>query len=86
MEFVSKLGIPYENGGHVALYVNREVVITIDKIRPLLKVDVVDTMVVLTDEGGLGGGMPPVVVVIEGVSGFPIEVVAFSSIASCKTI
>jgi hypothetical protein len=66
-EFVSKLGIPYENGGPVALCVNGAVIAAIDGIRPLPEVEVVETIVVWTDEGGLGGGMPPVVAVIEGV-------------------
>jgi hypothetical protein len=67
MKFISKLGIPYENGGSVALYVNGEMVIAIDGIKPLPKVEVVETMVVHTNEGGLGGGMPPMVAVVEGV-------------------
>jgi hypothetical protein len=47
--------------------VNGAVVVTEDDIKPLPKVEVVETMVVYTDEGGLGGGIPPVVVSIEGV-------------------
>jgi len=62
MEFASKLGIPYENGGPVALYMNRVVVVTNDGIRPLFKVKGVETTVVWIDKGGLGGNMPPLVV------------------------
>jgi hypothetical protein len=46
MEFVSKLGIPYENGGPVALYINGVVVFTVDDIRPLLEVEGVETTMV----------------------------------------
>jgi hypothetical protein len=53
--------------GPVALWVNGAVIAAIDGIRPLPEVEAVETMVVWTDEGGLGGGMPPIVVVIEGV-------------------
>jgi hypothetical protein len=67
MEFLSNLSIPYENGGPIALCVNGAVISTIEKIIPLPKVDVVETMVVWTDDGGLGGGMPHVVAVVEGV-------------------
>jgi hypothetical protein len=65
--FVSKLGIPYENGGLITLCVNGAVVTAIDGIRPLPEVEVVETMVVWTDEGGLGGRMPLMVAVVEGV-------------------
>jgi hypothetical protein len=67
-EFVSKSGIPYENGGPVALCVNGAVIAAIDGIRPLPEVEVVETIVVQTDEGGLGGRNAPLVVaVVEGV-------------------
>jgi hypothetical protein len=62
-EFVSNLGIPYENGGPISLCVNNVVVSTIDGIRLLLEVEVVETIVVLTYEGEIGGGRPPVVAV-----------------------
>jgi hypothetical protein len=64
---VLKLGIPYENGGFVALWVNEVVIAVIDRIRPLPEVEVVDTIVVWTGDGWLGGGTPPVVTVIEGI-------------------
>jgi hypothetical protein len=66
-EFVSKPGIPYENGGPVALYVNGAMIVAIDEIRPLPEVEAVDTIVVWTCKGELGDKMPPVVVVVEGV-------------------
>jgi hypothetical protein len=67
MEFKSKSGIPYENGGPVTLYVNRAVVVTNDGIKPLPEVEGVETTMVRIDEGGLGGKIPPVVVAEEGV-------------------
>jgi hypothetical protein len=66
IEFVSKLGILYENRGP-AIYVNDAVVVTIDEIRPLPEVEVVETIVVQTYEGELGGGTPPIVAAVEGV-------------------
>jgi hypothetical protein len=47
--------------------VNKAVITTIDGIRPLPEVEVVKTIVVRTDEGGLGGVTPPMVTAIEGV-------------------
>jgi hypothetical protein len=61
------VGIPYENGGPVALCVNGAVVVVDDGIRPLPEVEGVETTVVQTDEGGLGGNIPPVVVAEMGV-------------------
>jgi hypothetical protein len=61
------MGIPYENGGLVALCVNGAVITVIDKIRLLPELEEVETMVVRTDEGGLGGRNFPVVAFIEGV-------------------
>jgi hypothetical protein len=66
-EFISKLGIPYENRGPITLCVNSAMVASIDGIRSLFEVEVVETIVVHTYEGELGGGTPPVVEVIEGV-------------------
>jgi hypothetical protein len=83
-EFVSKAGIPYENGWLVALYVNRAMVATEYRIIPLPEVEGVETTVVRTGEGGLGGVMPPVVLAETGVWGLPEKVATFSSIASCK--
>ena len=53
MKFVSKLGIPYENGGPVALWVKGAVITSIDRIKPLLEVEAVDTMVFQNGKGGL---------------------------------
>ena len=55
-------------------------------IRPLLEVEEIETVVARTDDGGLGGGTPPVVTVIVGIEEFPEEVAAFVSIAACDTI
>jgi hypothetical protein len=46
---------------------NGAVITTIEGIIPLPKVEAVETMVVWNDEGGLGGGTPPIVAVVEGV-------------------
>jgi len=43
---VHELGIPYENGGLVALWVKGALVTTIDGLGPLLEVEAVKTMVV----------------------------------------
>ena len=64
---MSKLGIPYENYEPVTLYVNGSMITAIDKIRPLPKVEAVETIVAQTYEGELGGETPLVVVVVEGV-------------------
>lgn len=64
---VPKPGIPYENGGLVALWVNGAVIAAIDGIRPLPEVEAVETIVVRTDDGWLGGGTSPVVIVVEGI-------------------
>jgi hypothetical protein len=66
-EFVSKLGMLYEDGGHFALCVNEAVTVSIDGIGMLPSLEMVETMVVRTDESGLGGGMPLVVAAVEGV-------------------
>jgi hypothetical protein len=39
-----------------------------------------------TDDGGLGGGTPPVVTVVVGIGEFPEEVAAFVSIVACDTV
>jgi hypothetical protein len=64
---VLKPGIPYENGGHVALWVKGAVIVAIDEIRPFPKVEVVDTMVVQTRDSWLGGKKKPVVTTVEGI-------------------
>jgi hypothetical protein len=62
---IPKLGIPYENGGHVALLMNEAVIAAIDGIRPLPEVEVVENIAVQTGDGLLGSVTPPVVTVIE---------------------
>jgi hypothetical protein len=51
-------------------------------IRSLPEVVGVETIVVLTDEGGRGGRMPPAVVVVRGVRRLPNEVTTFSSVVA----
>jgi hypothetical protein len=67
IEFVSKSSIPYENGGPVALCVNGAMIVAIDEIRTLPEVEAVKKFMIWTNEGGLGGRIPPVVTTIEGV-------------------
>jgi hypothetical protein len=74
------LGIPYENGGPVALYVKGAVAIAKDGIGPLLEVEAVETVVARTGDGGVGGGTPPVTTTMAGISGFPEEETGFASI------
>ena len=52
----------------------------IDGIRTLCDVEVVETMVAQTGDGGLGGGDSPVVTTIVGIEEFPKGVTAFVSI------
>jgi hypothetical protein len=64
---MSKLGIPYENGGPITLCINGTVIASMHGIRPLPKVEAVETIVARTCEGYLGGGTPPFVAIVEGV-------------------
>jgi len=64
---MSKLGIPYENEGPIALYRNGAMTVTMDGIRPLPEVEAIETIMDWTYELELGGVMPPIVAVIEGV-------------------
>jgi hypothetical protein len=64
---VLKPGIPYENGGPIALLVNGSMIAAIDKIRPLPEVEAVDTIVVWTGDGWLGGRKTLVVTTVEGI-------------------
>jgi hypothetical protein len=66
-KFISKPDVPYENGGPIALYVNGAVITSIDRIKPLPEVEAVETIMFLIKEGGLGGGTPPIVAIVEGV-------------------
>jgi hypothetical protein len=77
---VLELGIPYENGGPIALGVKGVVAATIDGIRPLCDVVEAETMVARTDDGKLGDASPVVATVV-GMEEFPEEVTMFVSIA-----
>jgi hypothetical protein len=59
---------------------------TIDGIRPLCEVEVAETMVARTGDGGLGGGNSPVVTTVVGIEEFPEGVTTFVSIAACDTV
>jgi hypothetical protein len=74
------LSILYENEGPITLCVKGAVSVTKDEIRPLLKVEAVETVVARTGDDGVGGGTPPVTTTMVGISGFPEEETRFSSI------
>jgi hypothetical protein len=78
---VPELGIPYENGGPVALGVKEVVAATIDGLGPLCDVVAVETMVAQTDYGKLGDDSPMAATVV-GMEEFPEEVTTFVSIAT----
>ena len=63
-ELVPELGIPYENGGPVALGVKGVVAAAIDGIGPLCDVVAVETMVARTNDGKLGDDSPVVATVV----------------------
>ena len=73
-----ELGIPYENGGPVALGVKGDVVATIDGVGPLCDVVAAETMVARTDNCKLGDASPMVATVV-GMEEFPVT--EFVSIA-----
>ena len=75
-----ELGIPYENGGPVALGVKGVVAAVIDGIGPLCDVVAAKTMVAQTDNDKLGDASPVVATVV-GMEEFPEEVIVFVSIA-----
>jgi hypothetical protein len=77
---VPKLGIPYENGGLVALGVKGGVAAVIDGVGPLCDVVAVETMVARTDDDKLGYASP-VVATVMGIEEFPEEVTMFVAIA-----
>jgi hypothetical protein len=77
---VPELGIPYENGGPVALGVKGVVAAAIDGIGPLCDVVAAETMVARTDDDKLGDASPVVATVV-GMEEFPEEVTTFVSIA-----
>ena len=65
-----ELGIPYENGGPVALGVKGVVVATIDGFGPLCDVATTETMVAQIDDGILGDDSP-VVAIVMGIDEIP---------------
>jgi hypothetical protein len=76
---VPELGIPYENGGPVALDVKGGVAAMIDGDGPLCDVVAVETVVARTDDSKLGDASP-VVTTVMGMEEFPEEVTEFGSI------
>jgi hypothetical protein len=76
---VPELGIPYENGGPVALGVKGGVAAAIDGDGPLCDVVAVKTVIARTDDDKLGDASP-VVTTMVGMEEFPEEVTAFGSI------
>jgi hypothetical protein len=77
---VPKLGIPYENGGPVALGVKGGVAAAIDGDEPLCDVVAVETVVARTNDDKLGDASPLVATVM-GMEEFPEEVTTFVAIA-----
>jgi hypothetical protein len=77
---VPELGIPYENGGPVALGVKGGVAAAIDGDGPLCDVVAVETMVAQIASGKLGDDSP-VIATVMGMEEFPEEVTAFVAIA-----
>jgi hypothetical protein len=77
---VPQLGIPYENGGPVALGVKGGVVAMIDGVGPLCDVVAAESMVAQTVKGKLGDDSP-VVAMVMGMDEFPEEVTTFVALA-----
>jgi hypothetical protein len=76
---VPELGIPYENGGPIALGVKGGVATMIDGDGPLCDVVVAKIVLAHTDDGKLGDASP-VVTIVMGIEEIPEEVIAFGSI------
>ena len=74
-----KLGIPYENGGPIALGVKGFVASAIDGVGPLCDVVVAETIVARTNDSKLGDASPVVAMVV-GMEEIPKEVTEFGSI------
>ena len=64
---ILKPSIPYENRGPVTFWVKGTVIVAIVGIEPLVKIEVVKTIVAQIDDSWLGGGTPPVVTTLEGI-------------------
>ena len=75
-----ELGIPYENGGPVALGVKGGVAAAIDGGGLLCDVVAAETVVARTVDGKLGDASP-VVTTVMGIEEFPDEVTMFVAIA-----
>jgi hypothetical protein len=78
---VPELGIPYENGGPVALGVKGGVAAAIDGVGPLCDVVAAETMVARTANKGKLGEASPMVAMVMGMEEFPDEVTVFVAIA-----
>jgi hypothetical protein len=76
---VPELGIPYENGGPVALGVKEFVAAPIYGVGPLCDIVSAETVVTRTDDDKLGYASPVVATVV-GMEEFPEEVTVFGSI------
>jgi hypothetical protein len=76
---VPELGIPYENGGPVALGVKGVVAATIDGVGPLCDIVAAETVVTRTDDDKLGDASLVVATVV-GMEEFLEEVTTFGSI------
>jgi hypothetical protein len=76
---VPELGIPYENGGPIALGVKGGVAATIDGVGPLCDVVATETVVARINDGKLGDAYPVVETVV-GMEELPEEVIVFGSI------
>lgn len=79
---ILELGIPYENGGPVALWVKGAVAVAIYELGPLLEVEAIETMVVQAGDGGFGDRIPPVTTTMARILGFPEEEIPFDSITA----
>jgi hypothetical protein len=77
---VLELGIPYENGGPIALGVKGGVAAMIDGVGPLCDVVVVEIVVARTNDGKLRDASLVVATVV-GMEEFPEKVTVFVAIA-----
>jgi hypothetical protein len=71
---VPELGIPYENGAPVALYVKGFVAAMIDGVGPLCDVVAAGAIVLWTTDGKLGE-VSPVVTTVIGMEDVPVEMI-----------
>jgi hypothetical protein len=78
---VTELGIPYENGGPIALGVKGFVAVARDGVDPLCDVVAAETVVAQTVDKGKLGEASPVIATVMGMEEFPEEVTVFVAIA-----